>query len=211
MESIKENELQFVARLLELGESKSFQKGQVVYREADHPLGLYYIQSGLVGLVKTSMAGNESLLRVFKPKQFFGHRTLFSEETYHGSAKCLEDTQLAFIEKTKVFELFNAEPSAYYFLARALAKELRRAENRSLLISEGHIKERVAYALILFKKLYPEHLWTRTEIANYCATRTPTVIKALGELEDTGAIRQNRRHIEILDEEALLDVVEERV
>ena len=69
--------------------------------------------------------------------------------------------------------------------------------------------ERVVYALLLFKKLHPEHLWTRTEIANYCASRTPTVIKALGELEKKGAIEQNRRYIEIIDESILMDIVEE--
>jgi CRP-like cAMP-binding protein len=156
------------------------------------------------GLTKVTHSGNESLLRIFKPGQFFGHRSLFSEEPYHASAKCLEPTLILAVRREKVTETFDAHPRAYYFLSRALAKELRRAENRSVLVSEAHITERVAAALLLFKKLYPEHLWTRSEIANYCATRTPTVIKILSELEKQGAIIQQRRHIEIKDESVLL-------
>lgn len=209
MEFVRDHELEFVDTLLLSGSRKRFSRGDLIYSETESPKGLHYIESGLVGLTKMSASGNESLLRIFRAEQFFGHRTLFSNEKYHATAKCLENTDLVFLEKKLVFEVFDKNPSSYFFLARALAKELRRAEDRSVLISEGHIIERVAYALILFKKLHPEHIWTRTEIANYCASRTPTVIKAMGELEKKGAIRQNRRYIEILDESILIDVVED--
>ena len=197
-------EMQIVEELLQYGREQIFKRGDEVYSEATNPQFLYYIQSGLVGLIKVTQSGNESLLRIFKQGQFFGHRSLFSEEPYHASAKCLEPTLILAVRREKVFEVFDKSPRAYFFLARALAKELRRAEVRSVLVSEAHILERVAAALLLFKKLYPDHLWTRTEIANYCATRTPTVIKVLAELEQQGAISQQRRHIEIIDESFLL-------
>jgi CRP-like cAMP-binding protein len=200
----EEEEKRVVEELLQYSKEQIYKRGDQVYQEDDSPEYLYYIQSGLVGLTKVTHSGNESLLRIFKPGQFFGHRSLFSEEPYHASAKCLEPTLILAVRREKVTETFDAHPRAYYFLSRALAKELRRAENRSVLVSEAHITERVAAALLLFKKLYPEHLWTRSEIANYCATRTPTVIKILSELEKQGAIIQQRRHIEIKDESVLL-------
>ncbi len=209
MDFSREEEQQVVKRLLAIGSQKSFQRGDLIYSEGDSPTHLYYIEKGLVGLIKLSPTGNESLLRIFKADQFFGHRTLFSGETYHASAKCLEPTNMILVEKQKVIELFDENPKSYFFLARALAKELRRAENRSVLVSEAHILERVASALLLFKKLYPEHMWTRTEIANYVASRTPTVIKALAELEKEGAIKQDRRYLEIVDESALLGFLSE--
>lgn len=198
-----------VKKLIEMGDPKDLSRGDIIYREKESPEGLFYIKKGLVGLTKISVSGSESLMRLFKSEQFFGHRTLFSDEHYHATARCLEDSQVLFINKKRALEIFEENPKSYKFLVRSLAKELRRAENRSVLISEGNITERVAYALILFKKLYPEHMWTRSEIANYCASRTPTVIKTLGLLEERGAIFQNRRSIEIIDEETLLDVIEE--
>lgn len=197
-----------ITHLMSSGETRLLKRGDVIYWEAAKPLGLYFIKYGLVGLTKLSGSGNESLLRVFKTEQFFGHRTLFSDESYHGTAKCLEDSEIIFITKKEAVQIFDDNPKSYKFLVMSLAKELRRAENRSVMISEGHIIERVSYALILFKKLYPDHLWTRTEIANYCATRTPTVIKALSLLEKKGAIGQNRRFIEILDENLLINIAE---
>ncbi len=200
-------EKSLVERLLNWGIPQSLKRGDYVYREGDAPKGLYFIRSGLVGLIKYTPNGAESLIRLFKKDQFFGHRTLFADETYHGTAQCLEPTEILFCNKELVFKVFENEPKAYYFLARALAKELRRAEERSVIVSEGDILERVASALLLFKKMKPDHLWTRTEIASYCASRTPTVIKALGHLEELGAIQQEKRNIEILDENQLVAVL----
>ena len=208
MEFLTEEEHSFRSRLLEDGRRKAFAKGALIYQEGDLPEALYFVQTGLVGLMKSTSTGVESLLRVFKQGQFFGHRSLFSEEPYHAGSRALEPSEIVMVQKSSVIRLFDEEPRAYFFLARALAKELRRAENRSVMISEMQLKQRVASALLLFKKLNPDHLWTRTEIANYCASRTPTVIKTLSELEEQGIIKQDRRKIEILDEETLIDLIE---
>jgi CRP-like cAMP-binding protein len=200
---------EIINKLIKLGEPRSLIRGDVIYRESEAPQGLFYIEKGLVGLTKVSVSGSESLMRLFRSEQFFGHRTLFANEHYHGTAKCLEDSHILYIQKKLALDFFNENPRSYIFLVQSLAKELRRAENRSVLVSEGHIIERVAYALIFFKKLYPDHMWTRTEIANYCASRTPTVIKTLGILEEKGAIKQNRRFIEITDESALINIIED--
>lgn len=192
--------------LKELGESfvtKSFAKGDYLYRQGESPEYLYHLKLGLVGLLRSTEAGNESLLRLFKTDQFFGHRTLFSDETYHASSKCLEDCQIKLIPKKKALQFFNETPMAYAYLAKSLAKELRRAEVRSVTVSEGDVLQRVASALILFKTLKPDHLWTRKEIANYCASRTPTIITAMSKLEAKGAISQHKREIQIVNMDIL--------
>ena len=192
--------------LIELSNSFAatmFKKGSCLYQQSDEPKFLYYLESGLVGLVRSTEDGNESLLRLFKRDQFFGHRTLFSDETYHASSKCLEDCSIKLIPKNDALNFFESNPKAYFYLVKLLAKELRRAEVRSVTVSEGDIQQRVAAALVLFKSLKPDHLWTRKEIANYCASRTPTVITALGKLEAKGAISQHKREIQILDLEML--------
>ena len=208
MEFKLEEEKEFVDKLLSQSTVLNFEKGDFVYHAQSQPKGLYYVEQGLVGLIYFTAKGQESLLRLFKVGQFHGHRSLFSDEPYHASARCLEKCTLRFCSKSQVFELFDKEPKAYFFLARALAKELRRAEVRSVLISEGDVIERVSATLLFFKNLYPEHRWTRSEIAHFCASRTPTVIKALGQLEAQGIIQQKGHKIEILKPEQLLEFIE---
>ncbi len=205
----KVNELEFLSTLFDQEKIKDYDRWELIYSENESPEALYYLESGLVGLVKVSKSGNENLLRIFKQDELFGHRSLFAGEAYHASAKCLEKSRLRMIPKEEVMKAFAENPEAYQYLAKYLAKELGRAENRSFIVSESHIVERVAYALLYFKKVFPEHMWTRQEIANYCATRTPTVIKVLGDLEKMNLICQNRRQIEVLDESKLIQIAEE--
>lgn len=207
MEYSFEEEKQFVDELLRMASPVRYKKGQYIYHADDAPTSLYYVKIGLVGLLRISANGQESLLRLFKKQQFFGHRSLFSNETYHASARCMEDCEILTCDKKSVIQYFDSHPKGYFFLARALSKELRRSELRSVMISESEVIERVAAAILIFKNLYPDFKWTRTDIANFCASRTPTVIKTLAHLEKKGLIQQDGRKIEIINEQGLSDLV----
>lgn len=198
---------QIISDLTANAATMSLKKGQSFYLAGDSPSGVFFIQEGLVGLMQSSLQGSDSLLRVFKEQQVFGHRSFFANENYHLSAIALDDTKYIKIDREQIHSYFSKSPDKYLVVIQILARELRRAEQRSLVLSEGNIIERVAYTLLLFKKLYADRLWTRTEIANFCGSRTPTVITALGELENMSIIRQQRREIEVIDEEALVKLV----
>ncbi|MCX7977781.1 MAG: cyclic nucleotide-binding domain-containing protein, partial [Bdellovibrionaceae bacterium] len=53
---------------------KKISRGEFVYRAGDEAKRLYLVKSGLVGLVLYGPTGNEHLLRLFKPGDYFGHR-----------------------------------------------------------------------------------------------------------------------------------------
>ena len=72
-------------QFLKSAQSIEFKRGDVIYAPGDSPEGIYFIKKGLVGLVILGLSGKEHLLRFFREDQFFGHRTLFSEEKYHAS------------------------------------------------------------------------------------------------------------------------------
>lgn len=180
-------------------------RGDFVYRQSDEPKGLYFVKSGLVGLIiHGSESGKEHLLRFFKQNQFFGHRALFSEEGYHGSTVALESTVIKLVPRDAVLHAIKSHPILLKDVVRVLAKELRRSELQRVLILENQILTRTAQALIYLKELHPEHNWTRQEIANFCASTVSTIIKALSQLETMGLIEQDGRKINILDRKRLL-------
>lgn len=188
--------------------SLNLRRGDIIYREGDLPKGVYFIESGLVGLVKTGVSGKEHLLRFFRQGQFFGHRSLFSNEEYHGSTTCLEATSVRLVPKTQILQSIEKYPALLKDVVVVLAQELRRCENQHVMILENQILSRVALAIVYLKDLHPEHNWTRQEIANFCASTVSTVIKAMGELEENGYISQKGRSIEILDRQALINLHE---
>lgn len=182
-------------------------RGEVVYRQGDTPEGLYFIDQGLVGLVLIGeQSGKEHLMRFFRQGQFFGHRSLFSNEGYHGTATALEATRIRVLPKSQILWVLERHPVLYRDLVATLAKELRRCETQHVMILENQILPRTAQALIYLKDLYPDHMWTRQEIANFTASTVSTIIKAMAELENMGYIRQAGRSIEILKRDALLNL-----
>lgn len=194
-------------KILKEGKPILFKRGEIVYSEGDSPEGIYLVEKGLVGLILLgASSGKEHLMRFFKKGQYFGHRSLFSQEGYHGRTVCLEPTELSFIPKKTVFEILETQPLLYRGVVEILAQELKLAELQRVNILENQIIPRVASSIVYLKELHPKHKWTRQEIANFCASTASTVIKAMAELEQKGLIRQEARDILILDRDGLLDL-----
>lgn len=185
-----------------------FKRGEYIYRAGEQPAGMYFVGGGLVGLVIAAQSGKEHLLRFFRQNQFFGHRSLFSDELYHASAIALQTTWIQMTPKEVVLQAMHDHPALYKEVAQVLAKELRRAELQHVMILENEILARVAQALVYLKELHPQHNWTRQEIANFCASTVSTVIKALAQLEEMGLIVQEGRSIDILKREELIQLQE---
>lgn len=181
-----------------------FKKGDPIYQVGEEPRGVYVLKSGLIGLTAFSQKGSEHLLRLFRPNQFFGHRTLFAQEVYHASSICLENSQVGFYEKALVYEILKKFPQTAELLIKTLAQELGRAELHRIRISDETVISRIAEAIVYLTELKEDHPWTREEIAKFCASTTPTVIRALGSLEDEGLIEQRGRKILIKNREKLL-------
>lgn len=182
-------------------------RGDKIYEAGDHPRGIYFIEKGLIGLlIIGSESGKEHLLRFFKEGQFFGHRALFSDEDYHGNTVALESSKILLVPKKIVLDALQAHPYLYKEILTVTSKELRRCENQHVMILENQILARTAQAIIYLKDIYPEHNWTRQEIANFCASTVSTIIKAMAELEDMGLISQKGRSIEILKRQELLNL-----
>lgn len=184
-------------------------RGQSIYQAGELPKGLYLVQEGLVGLVLIgASSGKEHLIRFFTRGQFFGHRSLFSNEPYHGTTTALEPTRLLLFPKSAVERIFDGQPLVYREIVKVLSAELKQAEHLHVMVLENQILPRTAQALVYLKELQPDHDWTRQEIANFCGSTVSTVIKAMGELEEMGLIRQDGRHFQILDRSKLIGLQE---
>lgn len=179
--------------------NKVVKKGDWIYQQGEASKGLYCVQQGIVGLKHTTPSGTDYLLRFFKTDDFFGHRSLISGEPYHGSAMALEPCELWMLPTDQLRPLLEIYPILYKPLSQILALELRQAELQRVMIAENHILPRVAQALIYLKELHPEHKWTRQEIAEFIASTSTTVMKALAELEQRGLIAQVGRRIQIVN------------
>ncbi|MAE73141.1 MAG: cyclic nucleotide-binding protein [Bdellovibrionaceae bacterium] len=186
--------------LHEITTTKTYKKGTFLYRHGESPKGLYFVFSGLVGLTHVSDSGKEHLFRVFGSGQCLGHRSLVASENYHASAKVLESAEIGYATKAMVEHLMATNHEFCQAMMKKLAQELRRAELRLASSSDKQVAERVAETMIDLKESFPDHKWTRKDIAHYCGTTGPSVIRSLAQLEELGFIRQDGREISIIDD-----------
>ncbi len=184
-------------------------KGDIIYHQGDAPTGIYHVKNGHIGLITITPNGNESLLRVFGPNYFFGHRSLISNEDYHATTLSLVDCEMVFIPKDDFDEIVHENPNILMHVAQVLAKELRRAENKFRDLALSNVTSRIMQTLAFIKSRYPDHKWTRKEIGEYCGAKTETVSRVLGRLEKEGLIQKKGRSIIIPSTEDLYSRAEE--
>jgi len=184
--------------------SLKFKRGDVIYKMGELPQNIYLLQTGLVGLVVWGESGKDHLLRLFKQGQIFGHRSFFAKEKYHASATVLQDTEVLVLSKDEMRERMKGNCDLAEKLLETLATELRRSEEKQVILTEKDVTARIAEAVVYFKELHPTHSWTRQEVADFCGTTVATVIRTLAKFVDDGLIEQQGREIIILKKDELL-------
>lgn len=189
--------------LEEVAIKREYKKGSFLYHAGEEPRGLFFIFSGLVGLFNTADNGSEHLFRIFGNSQCMGHRSLMAKEHYHASAKVIESALIGFVDLKTAHQLLKDNHEFALKMMQKLAIELRRAELRLAASTDKQVAERVAEAMIYLKETYPDHKWTRNEIAYYCGSTGPTVIRTLADFEKRGYIEQTGRNISIVDKDSL--------
>ncbi|MFP5520335.1 MAG: Crp/Fnr family transcriptional regulator [Bdellovibrionia bacterium] len=195
-----------IAQYFLKGRRKEYRRGDHVYQTDESPLGLYMVEKGLVGLIIVGEKGHDHLVRLFKPGQIFGHRSLFAKERYHATATVLEDTVISFIAKEDLRSIMQGNCEFSEYLLENMAKEMRLAEQKQIALSEKNVTARIAESLVYLKEMYPSHMWTRQEIADFCGSTAATVIRTLAKFEEQGFIEQTGRDIKILNKSELLSL-----
>lgn len=187
---------------------RKVKKGEVIYHEGDNPKNIYFLKEGLIGLFYISESGKESFLRIFSPKNVFGHRSFFADEPYHASSIALRNSEIYVIPQDSCNKLCLNEPHFLKLMAKGLAQDLRRAEHRMSDLSDKSVNVRIGEALIYLKNKYSNQVWTRKEIAEYTGSTPETVTRVMTSLEDAGLIEKKGRDFNILDEDKILDSLE---
>ncbi|MGZ3748690.1 MAG: Crp/Fnr family transcriptional regulator [Pseudobdellovibrionaceae bacterium] len=183
--------------------SCSYKRDQVIFYADNEPLGLFFVQSGLVKLEKVSEEGSAHALRIVGPGGVLGYRSLFANEPYHATAIAVDQVELCFVPKAEILLTFQTHPEVALRLLTHLAKDLRLAEERWIHQVDKDASERIAEALIFLQDHFHSQTWTRREIAEWAGTTPETVMRTLAQFEKEALLTQNGRQIIILDKELL--------
>jgi CRP/FNR family cyclic AMP-dependent transcriptional regulator len=106
--------------------SRSFLKGQAIFRENDVGESLYVVAEGLIKVSVSSPEGAELALTTLRPPDAFGELPLIDGGPRSASAIALVDTTLLALDRRTLLEVIGQRPERLDGLLRSVGQVLRR-------------------------------------------------------------------------------------
>jgi CRP/FNR family transcriptional regulator, polysaccharide utilization system transcription regulator len=186
---------------------QNYKKGEIIFKEGDKPTGLICLSEGKVKVFKEGVGGREQIVRMAKPVGFIGYRALFAEENHTATAVAIEDSIICNINKETIYKLLRSNSELCLSIIKAFATELGFSNNRTVTLTQKHIRGRLAESLIFLKDTYGfeddnstiKIYLSREDIANLSNMTTSNAIRTLSTFAGEGVIGIDGRKIKILD------------
>ncbi len=194
-------------QLAERSRARSFKRGETLFRKDDPGTHLYVVLEGAVKIALPGEFGQEALVSIMRPGDFFGELALFDGSPRSASATAFEDTRAALLARDDFLAFLETHPAAVRVVLDALAKTIRRLSDRVEDLIFLDVPSRVAkYLLDLAQVDGDQRLeltLTQDELAAFIGASRVSVNRVLGDLERREIIAIRRRHIVISDPEKL--------
>ena len=184
-----------------------YKKNDIIYKEGDKPSGLICLSRGKVKIFKEGVGGREQIVRMAKPVGFIGYRAIFAEQNYLASAEAIEDCVICTIDKEALFKILKTNSDLAFSIIRSLASELGFSNNRTVTLTQKHIRGRLAESLVFLKDTYGleeddstiKVYLSREDIANLSNMTTSNAIRTLSTFASEKIIALDGRKIKIQD------------
>jgi CRP/FNR family transcriptional regulator, cyclic AMP receptor protein len=197
---------------------RPFRRTEVIFRKEDPGTHLYLVLEGAVKIALPGEFGQEALVAIMRPGDFFGELALFDRSPRSASAVALEDTRAALLAGEDFLSFLERHPSAVRVVLESLARTIRRLSDRVEHLTFLDVPSRVAkYLLDLAQTTTAvpagrggppadgplELSLTQDELAAFVGASRVSVNRVLGDLERREIVTIKRRRIVIKDPDRL--------
>jgi CRP/FNR family transcriptional regulator, cyclic AMP receptor protein len=204
---------ELLQQLIQNSNVNKYRRKQVIYKEGNRPLRLFYLLKGKVKAYKTNEDGKDLVVDLYDKGDFFGYVALISKSAYRETTEAMEDCEVAVMSQAEFEQLLN-EPHITTKFLKLLAKDITEKEEQLLAIAYASLREKVAKALLSLKTKYQgenerfEISMTREDLANIAGTAIESLVRTLTDFKNEKIIDiHSDRHISILNEKMLMKLV----
>ncbi len=190
---------------------QSYKKNEVIHCEGEPPTHLMCLLKGKVKIYKEGVGGRSQIIRMIKPVEYFGYRAYFAKEDYVTAAAAFEPSLICLIPMTAVMTLLRQNNALALFFIRELATDLGIADERTVNLTQKHIRGRLAESLLFLKESYGLEedestlsiYLSREDLANLSNMTTSNAIRTLSQFANEKLIAIDGRKIKLIDEDKL--------
>src|SRR6476661_10001953 len=191
--------------LLPAVQHRRFPRNSFIIRAGEETDALYIILAGRAKVLIPDDDGNEVILSVIGPNEFFGEMGLLDDQPRSASVETTEPCEMLRISRGAFINCLKDNFDAALVIIRNLVKRLREADRKIESLALIDVYGRVARLLIEMAKQQPDGQYVierappKQEIARMIGASREMVSRVVKDLNDKGVIRAEKRKIIVLD------------
>lgn len=191
-----------------------YKKNEKIYYEGETPKHIMCLLSGKVKIYKDGVGGRSQIIRVINEKEYFAYRAYLANENYLTAAAAFEPCTICLIPMNVMVQLMTENNGLAMFFVRQLAIDLGISDERTVNLTQKHIRGRLAESLLFLKNTYGVEedectlsiYLSREDLANLSNMTTSNAIRTLSNFAAEKLILTDGRKIKIIDEERLMKI-----
>ena len=190
---------------------QNYKKNEVIHCEGETPTHLMCLLSGKVKIYKDGVGGRSQIIRMIKPVGYFGYGAFFAGKDYVTAAAAFESSLICLIPMAVLKTLIPQNNDLAFFFIKQLSFDLTVADERTVNLTQKHIRGRLAESLLFLKDSYGLEedgstlsiYLSREDLANLSNMTTSNAIRTLSQFATEKLIAIDGRKIKIIEEERL--------
>ena len=189
---------------------QTYKKNETIYCEGETPSHLMCLITGKVKIFKDGVGGRSQIIRMIKQREYFAYRAYFAKEDFVTAAAAFEPSVICLIPMTAITTLVAQNNDLAMFFIRQLSIDLGISDERTVSLTQKHIRGRLAESLIFLKESYGLEedgstlsILSREDLANLSNMTTSNAIRTLSQFATERLITIDGRKIKIIEEEKL--------
>ncbi len=190
---------------------QSYKKNEMIYLEGETPSHLMCLLTGKVKIYKDGVGGRSQIIRMIKPNEYFGYRAYFAKSDFVTAAAAFEPSTVGLIPMTAILTVLAQNNDLALFFIRQLSVDLGIADERTVNLTQKHIRGRLAESLLFLMESYGLEedgstlsiYLSREDLANLSNMTTSNAIRTLSNFATERLITIDGRKIKIIDQEKL--------
>jgi CRP-like cAMP-binding protein len=186
--------------------SYTIKKGEPIFEEGESVNGIFCIKDGVCKLSKLSANGKDHIVKLVKPGELLGQRSMISDEPANLSAIALEDMEVCFIPKAEIMGFFDNNNQFSMNVMKNICGDLKESDDHMVSMAQKTVKERLAETLIYLEENFGKnedgslHIQlSREELAGMIGTATESCIRLLSDFKKLGLIELIGKKIVLKD------------
>ena len=186
---------------------RNYQRGTTIIHQDEPGSMLYIIANGHVKITTVSSEGEELILALLTDNDFFGELSLLDGQPHSASATAMETTQVVTLNRDEFLEVIAQNPEMVNNILVVLSNRLRRTntmfEDAVFLQLPARLSKRLLelgerHGSKTDSGLEIELRLTQQDLANFLGASRVAINRLLRQLQDSGLISIDRKHITIL-------------